>query len=176
MTTAAGDFRLETDRLVLRRLTLADAELMLAVWNDPAFLEHVGDRGIRTVAQAQTTLADGAFRLYEEFGYGPYRVALRDQDLAVGTCGLFRREGFDDPDIGWSILPEHCGKGYAYEAASAVLAYAFAEIGLTRVVAFISAQNRPSIGLARKLGLRYEREARLVGDDEDVCLYSVSHG
>ena len=84
----------------------------------------------------------------------------------------------DDPRLNrlLDLVKEREAIGYAYEAASAVLAYAFAEIGLTRVVAFISAQNRPSIGLARKLGLRYEREARLVGVDEDVCLYSVSHG
>lgn len=44
-----------------------------------------------------------------------------------------------------------------------------------RLTAFVSEQNTPSIGLAEKLGLRYEYMARLVGDDEDVCLYSMSH-
>jgi RimJ/RimL family protein N-acetyltransferase len=117
----------------------------------------------------------GAFKLYEQYGYGPLRIALRETDLAIGTCGLFRRAGFDDPDIGWSILPEHCGKGYAYEAARAVQRYAWEAVGLTRLVAFISAQNIPSIGLAHKLGLRYERVTRLAGDDEDICLYSMSH-
>jgi len=148
----------------------------LAVWNDPAFHEHVGDRGIRTPDQARRALSQGAFKLYEEFGYGPFRVALRENDQAIGTCGLFRREGFDDPDIGWSILPDYCGKGYAFEAASAVLTYAWQEAGLTRLIAFISADNQPSIGLASKLGMRYEGVTRLVGDDEDVCLYSTSNG
>ena len=176
MSSDEVEFRLETERLNLRRLTLADAGLMLAVWNDPAFLEHVGDRGIYTLPAAEDALKKGAFKLYEEFGYGPFRVALRQNDEAIGTCGLFRREGFDDADIGWSILPEYCGKGYAREAASAVLQYAWDTVGLTRLIAFISAENLPSIGLAKKLGLRYEGQTRLVGDDEDVCLYSVSHG
>jgi len=175
MTTDNTEFRLETSRLSMRRLTLADAELMLAVWNDPAFIEHVGDRGIYTLEQAQDALTEGALKLYEQYGYGPFRVALRENDQAIGTCGLFRREGYNDPDIGWSILPAFCGNGYAFEAACAVQTYAWEEVGLTRLVAYVSAQNKPSVGLARKLGLRHEGMTRLPGDDEDVCLYSMSH-
>lgn len=175
MTIGSSEFRLETSRLSMRRLTRADAELMLAIWNDPAFVEHVGDRGIYTLDQAQDAFTLGALKLYEQYGYGPFRVALRENDQAIGICGLFRREGHDDADIGWSILPAYCGNGYAYEAARAVQTYAWDEVGLTRLVAYISAQNSPSIGLAGKLGLRYEGVTRLVGDDEDVCLYSMSH-
>jgi RimJ/RimL family protein N-acetyltransferase len=166
-------FRLETERLTLRWLTLEDADLMLAVWNDPAFIRNVGDRGIHSIGEARETLASGAFKLYEEHGYGPYRVALASGDTAIGTCGLFRREGFDDPDIGYSILPEFCGSGYAFEAASSVLAYARSELQLARITAFISSGNVASIGLAEKLGLRFERVTRLAGEDEDVSLYSI---
>ena len=166
-------FQLKTARLTMRWLTLADADLMLAVWNDPAFIRHVGDRGIRTVQQAQATLLQGAFKLYENYGYGPYRVALQADDTEIGTCGLFRREGFDDPDIGYSILPEFSRQGYAHEAASAVLAHARSELKLPRITAFIAPGNAASIGLAEKLGLRFERMARLADDDEDICLYSM---
>ena len=157
----------------MRWLTLADADMMLAVWNDPAFVQHVGDRGIRTVDQARDTLSKGAFKLYEDYGYGPYRIALADDDTEIGTCGLFRREGYEDPDVGYSILPEYCGRGYAYEAASAVLVYARDSLRLKRVTAFISPGNAASIGLAEKLGLGFERMARLAGEDEDVSLYSM---
>ncbi len=169
-------FELETKRLSMRWLTLEDAELMLAVWNDPAFFKYVGDRGVRTVEQAEETLQSGAFKLYEEQGYGPFRITRKADNLAIGTCGLFRREGYEDPDIGWSILPDFGRQGYAFEAASAVMAYAQNELGLTRILAFISPENAPSIGLAAKLGLRFERLTRLVGEDEYVGLYSVSNG
>ena len=175
MSSTSNEFGIETKRLSMRRLTLRDADLMLSVWNDPAFIKHVGDRGIYTVEQAQEALINGPFQLYEKYGYGPFRISLRENDRAIGICGLFRREGYDDPDIGWSTLPVYAGQGYAFEAASAVLNYAHDEVGLARVVAFITAENLPSVGLAKKLGLRYERMARLVGDDEDVCLYSVSN-
>lgn len=160
----------------MRWLTLEDVDLMLAVWNDPAFFKFVGDRGIRTVEQAQETLLSGAFKLYEDHGYGPFRVALKEGDVAIGTCGLFRREGFDDPDIGWSVLPQFGRQGYAYEAASAVLEYAQSELGLTRILAFISPENAPSIGLAGKIGLQFEHLTRLVGEDKYVGLHSVTNG
>lgn len=176
MNSVNSKFELETERLSMRWLTLEDADLMLAVWNDPAFFEYVGDRGIRTIEQAQETLLSGAFKLYEEHGYGPFRLALKAGDVAIGTCGLFRREGHDEPDIGWSVLPEFGRQGYAYEAASAVLEYAQSELGLTRILAFVSPENAPSIGLAKKIGLRFERLTRLVGEDDYVGLYSVHNG
>ncbi len=103
---------LQTERLSLRELTLDDAELMLSVWNDPAFIRHVGDRGIRTVDQAHEAMQNGVLKLYEDYGYGPYRVALKDSDIAIGICGLFRRDDLDIPDLGYSTLPNHCGQGF----------------------------------------------------------------
>ena len=162
---------LQTDRLTLRHLTLDDAGLMLAIWNDPAFVRHVGDRGIRTAAEAQEAMRQGVLRLYEEHGYGPYRVALQETDQPIGICGLFRRDCFDVPDIGYSTLPEFCGHGYAYEAGCAVIANAAAGLGLERLIAIISPGNEASIGLIRKLGFDFERMYRMPGDDDDVAIY-----
>ena len=98
----------------MRRLTLDDADLMLAIWTVPAFVFHVGDRGIRTIAEARENMSEGALKLYKDYDYGPYRVALKSDDTAIGTCGLFRREGLEDTDIGYGFLPEFCRRGYAY--------------------------------------------------------------
>ena len=158
----------------MRRLTLDDADLMLAIWNDPAFVHYVGDRGIRTIAEARDNMSEGAFKLYEDYGYGPYRVALKADDTAVGTCGLFRRDGLEDADIGYGFLPEFCRRGYAYESAHAVLEHARTDIGLARIIAIVSPDNAASIGLTEKLGLLFEKITRLPGEDKDVCLYSMS--
>jgi len=162
---------LETGRLRLRWLTLADADLMLAVWNDPAFIRHVGDRGIRTLEDARTAMEQGAFHLYETYGYGPFRVALKGSDTPVGICGLFRREDLDEADIGYAVLPDHCGQGYAYEASNAVIEHARSDLGMTRLIAIISPRNDASIGLVRKLGLRFERMHRMPDDADEVCIY-----
>ena len=164
----------DTERLRLRSLTLDDSELMLAVWNDPAFVRFVGDRGIRTTEEARDAMQKGALHLYEEFGYGPYRVSLRDCDTAVGICGLFRRDGLDEPDIGYATLPEYCGRGYAHEACRAVVDHARTGLAIDRLIAIISPNNDASIGLIRKLGFEFERMHTMPGDDDEVCIYGKS--
>lgn len=162
---------LETERLTLRHLTLDDAGLMLAIWNDPEFIRHVGDRAIRTIADAESAMRQGVLRLYEEYGYGAFRVALQETDRPIGICGLFRRDCFDVPDIGYSTLPEFCGRGYAFEAARAVIANAATGLRLERLIGIISPGNEASIGLIRKLGFEFERMYRMPDDDNDVAIY-----
>ena len=164
---------LNTERLELGWLTLHDASMMLAVWNDPAFVRYVGDRGIRTLEQAQAAIEEGPLRLYREYGYGPFRVRRREGDVDMGICGLFRREGLDEPDIGFAILPEFCGRGFGFEASVAVLEHARDALGLSCVTAIVSPQNIASIGLLEKLGMCYDSAIRMPGDDRDVGLYRI---
>lgn len=164
---------LQTNRLQLRWLTLDDGELMLAIWNDPAFVRNVGDRGIRTAEQAAQALSEGPLQLYQDYGFGPYRLALRDTGEAIGICGLFKRETLDDPDVGFALLPEFCGKGYASEAAAAVVEHAKHGLGLPRLTAIVSPENAASIGLIEKLGLRFERMIRMPGESDDISLYGI---
>lgn len=171
--TRTGGRALRTARLDLRWLTVADAELMLEVWNDPDFLRYVGDRGVRTADDALQALEAGPFAMYEQFGYGPYRVALRRGDQPIGICGLFRRPALDDPDIGYAVLPAYAGHGYATEAARAVIDYARDRLRLPRVTAIVSPDNERSIRLLKKLGLEFARTIRMRGDDRDVALYSI---
>ena len=165
---------LETDRLTLHEMTLDDAGLMLAVWNDPAFVRYVGDRGIRNLDDAEEAMREGILRLYEEYGYGPYRLALKGSGDAIGICGLFRRDGLDDPDIGYATLPEFCGRGYAFEAACAVIEHTQSVLGFERLIAIISSDNAASIGLIGKLGFEFERMHRMPDADDDVCIYGKS--
>lgn len=167
---------LETSRLKLRWFVPGDEALLLAIWNDPAFIQYVGDRGIRTLEEAGEAMASGPLKLYEDHGYGPFRIALPDTDRAIGLCGLFKRDNLDDPDIGFGLLPEYCGNGYAYEAAEAVTAYARDGLGLERMMAIVSDDNAASIALIEKLGLIFERNITMPGDDKEICLYAIHWG
>jgi len=157
----------------MRRLTLDDADLMLAVWNDPAFIRYVGDRGIRTLEHASTELENGAMRLYRDYGFGPFRVSLKYDDTAIGVSGVFRRESLDDPDLGFAMLPGFCGQGYAYESACAVVDHARADLRLPRLSAIVSPENEASVRLIEKLGMQFERIVRMPGDDHDIHLYGI---
>jgi RimJ/RimL family protein N-acetyltransferase len=163
---------LETARLRLRTVTADDAAFYLELVNDPAFIEHIGDRGIRTVEEARCSVIDGPAAMQEERGHSLYVVELRHTRVQVGMCGLIKRDTLDDIDIGYAFLPQYRGCGYAYESARAVLDYA-PSIGITRVAAITSPNNIASNHLLLKLGLRFQRFVHLTPEDSGTNLYLV---
>jgi len=165
---------IKTARLKMHATTVDDAELLLAVWNDPAYIRYVTDRGIRTVRQARKAIKNGAQQLFRDFGYGPYCVSLKSDGSMIGICGLFRRPNLEDPDIGFSFLPEYGSKGYAHEAAEAVLAYARDALDIRTLNAIVSPENSASLRLIDKLGLTFERMVTMPGDRKEICLYSTT--
>lgn len=164
---------MQTERLFLRWITEDDADLMLAVWNDPDFIRHVGDRGIRTVEESRQVVRERILQHYAEHGYGPYRVACLDTDQAMGICGLFKRENLEYPDIGYGFLPEFRGHGYAVEAAQAVLDHARGPMKLPQLLAIVTPENIRSTRLLEKLGMQVEGKVRMPGEDEDILLYGI---
>jgi len=162
-----------TARMRLRWLTEEDAAAALAMWNDPAFIENVGDRGIRTLEQARQAMRDGMLKLYAEHGYGPYLLEPLGGGPVMGLCGLFKRDNLPDPDIGYSLLPDYREQGYALEAASAVLAHGRDHLRLPRLCAIVTPTNRPSVQLLEKLGLRQEGWLTMPGEDEELALYGI---
>jgi ribosomal-protein-alanine N-acetyltransferase len=164
---------LETSRLTLRRFTLDDASFILNLVNDPAWLEHIGDRNVRSVEDARAYIERGPLAMYESVGYGMYVVTLKGSAEPIGTCGLIRRDGLDDTDIGFAFLPAYRGQGFALESAAAVLDHGSRTLGLRRIIAIVSPANARSIRLLEKIGLVFERPVRLDGDDEEILLYAT---
>lgn len=154
-------------------MTLDDADLMLAIWNDPAFIRFVGDRGVRTLEQARDALSEGVLSLYERFGYGPFCLVQKSDGERIGICGLFRRDVLEDPDIGFALLPPYCGMGLASEAARAIVAHSRDDLGIAALKAIVSPGNIASIALIEKLGLSFERGITMPGEDEEISLYSM---
>jgi RimJ/RimL family protein N-acetyltransferase len=163
---------LATERLVLRTLTPDDAPFYLELVNDPAFLEYIGDRGIRTLDAAREAIANGPVAMQAALGHSLYVVELKDGGAPIGMCGLIKRETLDDVDIGYAFLPRYRSRGYAYEAAAAVFAHA-PTLGIRRLLAIASPGNAASIALLCKLGLRFQRLAHLTPDDPGTNLYAV---
>ncbi len=162
-----------TPRLTLRELIPADAPFIHVLLNDPDFIRFIADRGVRTVDDAVRYIEEGPRAMYARHGVGLMLVALREGGEPVGICGLLRRDGLDDPDLGFAFLPEHRGKGYAAEAAAATLTWGRTALGLGRVVAITSLDNDASGRLLEKLGFRFERVVTLPGGVEELRLYAV---
>jgi len=150
-----------TARLRLRELETGDLSFVFELLTDPDWKRFIGDRGVRTPEDAGGYV-ERIRGSYERHGFGLWVVEA--QGLAIGLCGLVRREGSADPDLGFAFLPEGRGAGHAREAAEAVLGLAVAEHGLERVAAFTAPDNRRSIRLLERLGFRPDGRAALPGD------------
>lgn len=148
---------LETDRLTLRRYSLNDAEFIFRLVNDPSWLRFIGDKNVHNLDDARRYLREGPLDMYERFGFGMYRVEEREGGTPVGMCGLIKRETLPDADVGYAFLPEFRGKGYAFEAAAAVLAHGNRDFGLQRILAIVSPDNAGSIRVLEKAGMKFER-------------------
>lgn len=163
---------LETERLVLRHLGPHDADFIVALLNDPAFLRFIGDRNVRTADDARGYIQNGPVESYARNGFGLYLVERRDDGTPLGMCGLLKREVLNDVDIGFAFMPAFRGAGYAREAAAATVQHARDALGLPRVVAIVSPDNEASIGLLERLGFAFERWVRMSADEDEIKLFS----
>jgi RimJ/RimL family protein N-acetyltransferase len=163
---------LETEHLTLRRITVDDAAFMLDLLNQPSFIQFIGDRGVRTLDDARKIIQERYLAAYERLGFGIYLTLLRGAQIPIGICGLVKRDGLDDVDVGYAFLPQYWSKGYASEAASAVLRYARNTLGIGRILGITTPDNTGSIRVLEKVGLKFERMIRLPGEETDLKLFS----
>src|SRR5215813_11550679 len=112
---------LQTQRLLLRQFAIDDAEFILTLLNEPSFLRYIGDKKVRNLDDARQYILNGPVTSYERHGFGLNCLELRESQMPIGMCGLLKREELPDPDIGFALLPDFRNKGFAFEAAEAVL-------------------------------------------------------
>lgn len=161
-----------TNRLVLRRFIVDDADFILQLLNQPSFIRFIGDKGVRTLDDARKYLNNGPIDSYQRHGFGLYLVDLKDSNTPIGMCGLLKRDSLPDVDLGFAFLPDYWGKGYAFEAASAVMSHAREVLELQSVLAITDPDNEASIKLLDKLGFRFDRVIKLSADASEVKLFS----
>lgn len=160
---------LETERLNLRELAFDDAPFILTLLNDPSFLRYINDKNVRNLEDARQYMLNGPMNSYARNGFGLYLVELRESKTPIGLCGLLKREELPDADIGFAFLPEFWGKGFAFEAAVAVMKDARERLKLTRLLAIVMPDNHASIKLLEKLGMKFER------DKDDVQVFAIDY-
>ncbi|HUR97688.1 MAG TPA: GNAT family N-acetyltransferase [Pyrinomonadaceae bacterium] len=157
---------LETERLRLRKITVADAEFIHRLMNEPAYLEYIGDKGVKTVADAERFITDFAAKSYDVNGFGHYIVELKTDGTPMGTCGYVKRAELEDPDIGFAFLPDFRKHGYALESAEAIKSYGIEVLGFTKISAITTQHNERSGKLLNKLGFTFDRLIAMPKGDE----------
>ena len=163
---------IETDRLILRRLSTDDAQFMLELMTDPAWLQFIGNKGVKTVEDARSNILNTHLEMYNKLGFGLYLTELKE-GVPIGICGLIKRDALEDVDLGFAFLPGFRGKGYAYEAAEATIAYGKNVLGLNRLVAITVQGNEASIKLLEKLGFRFEKIIEMSQAVDGLMLFAT---
>lgn len=165
---------LETERLSLRWLTTDDDAFILKLVNEPAWLQFIGERGVRTLADAQRYLVDGPIAMYARCGFGLFAVERKSDGVLLGICGLLKRDTLEDVDLGFAFFEKFWGQGFARESAAAMTAHAERAFSLRRLVAITSPDNHRSIQLLEKLGFTFERLIRLTNTSPESNLFAWS--
>jgi len=162
----------ETPRLRLRWVTTDDAAFIMALVNEPDWLQFIGDRNVHSLEDATAYINTKLRASYEKDGYGFFLVETLADNLAVGISGFIRRDGLDAPDMGFGFLSEHRKQGYALEATQACLKIAKNTFGIQEILAITMAENSASVSLLEKLGLNFQKTITL--DDEEIQLYMAA--
>lgn len=160
----------ETERLRLRTLNASDAVFFLRLVNEPSFINNIRDKGIRTIADAENSIQTAHREVQERLGFSLYLVERKEDQQAIGLCGLVQRDELPGVDIGYAYLPEFGRRGYAYEANQGLLKYAKQVLSMRELLAIVSPHNLASSQLLEKLGFKFESNFALAAGDT-VKLY-----
>ncbi|OQR57493.1 GNAT family N-acetyltransferase [Bacillus sp. CDB3] len=164
---------LETERLTLRWFDIQDAPFILELVNDPAWIQFIGDKGVKNLEDAKNYILNGPVDMYNKMGFGLYLVERKEDLTPLGMCGLIKRDSLEDVDIGFAFLEKFRSKGYGYESAAAVIEYGVHKLGMKRIVAITSIDNAASGNLLEKVGLRFEKIISDSGEDLKLFGYNA---
>ena len=165
----SNDPTYETERLIIRPTTTADAAFIYEVMNTEGWLKHIGDRGIKTEEDAKNYILEKMRPQQERLGYSNHTVIRKSDGVKIGSCGLYDREGLEGVDIGFAFLPQYGKKGYAFEAATKIKELALNEFGN----AITTPANKKSQKLLEKLGLQFVKLINLPNDPTDLMFYQL---
>lgn len=165
-------FLLQTTRLKLTELDGGDVQFVFDLFNDPDCLRFIGDRGVKTLADAQKYLQNRLIDSYRKNGFGLYKVTLKHDETPLGICGLVKRDAITAPDIGFAFLPDHRSQGYCTEASQAILKWVQGNNISQTILAYTNPDNAASIKVLEKLGLKKQSITTLPGQEfESLLMY-----
>ena len=165
---------LETDRLIIRAFIPEDADIVSRLLDAAFGAGSYGSPNDKRVMFEYAVAADAGHALLHQPPYGDRAIVMRDSNELIGSVGFapclmpfgqlpsFEPTTLFTSEIGlfWALFPEHWGHGYATEAAAAMIAHAFGQLRLRRIVATTENDNTRSINVMRRLGMRLERNPR----------------
>lgn len=163
---------LETERCLIRETTPEDVEDFFLIYSDPAITEFM-DGLYPEKEQEKEYIRDYIKNIYSYYEFGVWTVVEKSSGSVIGRAGFSYREGFDDPEIGFTIGVPWQRKGYAEEVCRAILDYGWEVLGFGRVQALVETENTASLSLCDKLGFMAVQEL-CMGEREYFLLKCVN--
>jgi RimJ/RimL family protein N-acetyltransferase len=157
-----------TDRLLLNEMHLNDAAFISDLVNTPEWIQFIGDRNIKNIADAKEYIQ----KIISNPNTNFWVVRVQDQQIPIGIITFIKRDYLEHHDIGFAFLAKYTKKGYAHEASIAVLNDAIKNANHKRILATTVKENTNSIQLLKKLGLRFYKEIQ--NEDQLLQVYSVT--
>lgn len=164
---------IQTNRLVLTEFDLGDTAFIMELTNTEGWLRNIGDRQTRTEGGARAYLEKGPLASYASTGFGLWKLSLKENLIPIGICGIFKREIFDSPDIGYAILPAYEGHGYISEAALACKAFVMEHCHVNNIVGITDIDNIASIRILEKMGMAYRKNITMPGSSTELKFFSL---
>lgn len=149
-----GAIVIETERLILRDLTIEDLDDLAALYADPRVRRYFPD-GTLTRSETLKELEWIIEVYYGTYGYGLWAVILKDSGELVGRCGLLPWEidGRTEVEVAYLLGTRWWRRGLATEAAIAIVEFAFATLDVDRLIAMVDPRNEASRNVATKVGM-----------------------
>lgn len=163
----------QSERLIIRPTLEQDAELIYQLMNSPKFIKYVGDRQLYSIKDAEKYIQDKMLPQLHSLGYSNYSLINKKNGAKIGICGLYDREGLDGIDIGFGILPEYEGLGYAFESSSRIIKAGFEELEISEIKAITNKENISSQCLLVKLGFNLKGKIMLANENDELLLYKI---
>ena len=164
----------ETERLLIRPMGIEDAEFILDLVNTPNWIKYIGDRKVYSKRDAEEYIKTRMLPQLALLGFGNNVVIRKADNVKVGSCGLYDREGLEGIDIGYAMLPQHYGTGYAFEAVNRLKTAAFNDFQISQINAITLPENKASKNLLRKLGFTFQKMVTIPNDEAELMFFSIS--
>jgi len=167
------DFKLETDRLVLRPFHLNDIEPSYLMNLDPEVSKYTGDGGIVDKKEIERRIKEDVWGDYRKYGFGRMAIELKNENKFIGFCGLKYLPEMDEVDLGYRFIRKYWGQGFATEAGKASLDHGFLNLQLNKIIGLAMPENTASIHVLEKLGFQYEKN--ILYSNLPVNQYKILH-
>ena len=165
---------IETERTILKPMAVEDAPFVYELVNTKEWIENIGQRNVHSEEDAKKYIQHKMVDHYEKHGYGNFLMTRKSDNQKIGCISLYNRDDVDGVDIGFAMLPDYMGKGYAYEGAVAVRNVARNDLKISGITAFTTKENIGSQKLIEKLGLQFKKTIIFGDEKEELLLYELT--